>query len=203
MIAPPHAPIELPIVDQPQERSDAAANRRRILTAARQLIACEGAAGMSMNAVAAAAGVGKGTIFRRFGDRDGLTEALLDESTVELQNAFLFGPPPLGPGSPASKRLEAFIVALLRFQNAHLELVLAAERWTTRAPPPYATFLIHVSALVEEIDPSLDAPVVAGLILNSIHPEIMARLRRDRGTSLEQLESAAVSLLRGLTGRRS
>src|SRR5579875_3571310 len=96
----PPAPVTLPLVDRTQERSDAAANRERILCAARRLLDEQGAAGLSMNTVAAAAGVGKGTIFRRFGDRDGLTEALLDVHTAELQDGFLSGPPPLGPGAP-------------------------------------------------------------------------------------------------------
>jgi AcrR family transcriptional regulator len=53
-----------------------------------------------MDAVAAEAGVGKGTLFRRFGDRAGLAVALLDERERDLQAAVLSGPPPLGPGAP-------------------------------------------------------------------------------------------------------
>jgi len=49
---------------------------------------------MTMDAVASAAGVGKGTVFRRFGDRAGLTVALLDDYMLEFQDAFLSGPPP-------------------------------------------------------------------------------------------------------------
>jgi len=75
----PELPGLLPIAGQPRERCDAVRNRRRILAAARELVAQHGAEGLSMNALAAAAGVGKGTIFRRFGDRDGLLYALLDE----------------------------------------------------------------------------------------------------------------------------
>ena len=97
----PELPGLLPIAGQPRERCDAVRNRRRILAAARELVAQHGAEGLSMNALAAAAGVGKGTIFRRFGDRDGLLYALLDEDTIELQNGFLSGPPPLGPDGSA------------------------------------------------------------------------------------------------------
>ena len=53
-----------------------------------------------MDQVAAAAGVGKGTLFRRFGDKSGLAAALLDARERVLQEAVLFGPPPLGPGAP-------------------------------------------------------------------------------------------------------
>ncbi len=194
-------PVQLPIAGQPAERSDAAANRTRIMAAAREVLAEHGASGLSMNAVAASAGVGKGTIFRRFGDRDGLTHALLDAHTIELQDAFLSGPPPLGPGAPAGERLEAFMRALVVFQDTHLEIVLAADRPVTRAPPPYATFLIHIASLVEELDPALDAAVMAGLILNSVAPQNLRRLLRGRArTDAETVGDAVTALLRGVTG---
>src|SRR5512142_2083782 len=55
-----------------------------------------------------AAGVGKGTIFRRFGNKAGLAVALLDTRERELQEAILHGPPPLGPGAGSAARLTAF-----------------------------------------------------------------------------------------------
>ena len=61
-----------------------------------------------MEDVACKAGVGTGTLYRRFGDRAGLALALLDEQTREFQNELIAGPPPLGPGAPASERLRAF-----------------------------------------------------------------------------------------------
>ena len=190
---------ELPIIGQPPERSDAASNRARILTAARRILADHGAAGLSMNSVAAAAGVGKGTIFRRFGDRDGLLRALLDEHTIELQNAWLSGPPPLGPGAPPQERLEAFIVELLHLQVQNLELMLAADMYShAAAPPAYATFLIHVSTLIEQIDPTLNSAIIAALVLNSIAPPVIGRLRNLQGTRVEDLEAAAITLLCGL-----
>lgn len=195
--------VVLPIAGQRPERSDAAANRDRIICAARRLLAEHGAAGLSMNSVAAAAGVGKGTIFRRFGDRDGLLYALLDEYTIELQNAWLAGPPPLGPGAPPQQRLEAFVCALLALQDQHLELMLAVDIYSrTSSSPAFATFLIHVATLIVEIDPELDADVLAGLVLSSIAPHVIARLRHESGAELPDLQRAAITLLRGLTDCR-
>src|SRR4030088_1516915 len=96
---------QLPMAGVPRERADAAVNRVRILQAARGVLAERGAEGTSIDAVACEAGVGKGTVFRRFGDRSGLFQALSDEHLREFQDAFLFGPPPLGPGAPAEERL--------------------------------------------------------------------------------------------------
>jgi AcrR family transcriptional regulator len=194
---------ELPIVGQPRERCDAVRNRRRILAAAGEIVAAHGAEGLSMNALAVAAGVGKGTIFRRFGDRDGLLLALLHEDTIDLQNEFLSGPPPLGPGAPAAERLEAFIVAWIRFEAAHLELLLAAERGHVGGDNLALTSLrLHVSWLIEQIDPRLDAPLVAEMILNSVSPGVIRRAYRGAGDSTAALEHAAITLLRGIANPR-
>ena len=191
----------LPMAGAPCERSDAAANRARILAAAHDVLDAEGAGGLSMNAVALAAGVGKGTIFRRFGDRDGLTAALLDAHTIELQDAFLSGPPPLGPGAPPTARLEAFMRALVALQVDHLEIVLAAIRVEGDSPPVYGTFQIHIRSLLEQIDPGCDAPVLAGLLLSAVSPESLARLARDDATAAagERVADGAIALLRGLS----
>ena len=92
----------------PNERGDAARNRALLLEAARRLVAQRGADAVTMDDVAAAAGVGKGTLFRRFGSRSGLMLVLLDEDEQALQQAFLFGPPPLGPSAPPLDRLLAY-----------------------------------------------------------------------------------------------
>lgn len=117
---------------RPRERADAARNRAAVLDAAARLFATHGVADVSMDAIAAAAGVGKGTLFRRFGDKSGLAVALLDERERELQDRILAGPPPLGPAEPdPAVRLHAFVDAYLDYALAHLDLVRVSE---TAAP---------------------------------------------------------------------
>ena len=107
-MAAPRA-LTIPVADQaPQERGDAARNRTLLLEAARRLIAERGADAVTTDDIAVAAGVGKGTLFRRFGSRAGLMIVLLDEDEKAQQQAFLFGPPPLGPGAPPLERLLAY-----------------------------------------------------------------------------------------------
>src|SRR3954463_13726114 len=103
----------------PAERGDAARNRALLLDAARRLVAQRGADAVTMDDVAAAAGVGKGTLFRRFGSRAGLMMVLLDEDERASQQAFLFGPPPLGPDAPPLDRLVAFGRERMCFVHAH------------------------------------------------------------------------------------
>jgi AcrR family transcriptional regulator len=111
----------------PQERADAARNRLRVLAAAARLFAEHGVEGVTMDAVAQAAGVGKGTVFRRFGDKSGLAVALLDEREREIQGAILSGAPPLGPGAPPRERAIAFFDAYVTYLSAHLELIRLSE----------------------------------------------------------------------------
>lgn len=191
-------PIELPMAGVPRERSDAAANRARILVAARRLLAEQGAAGVSMDAVAAAAGVGKGTLFRRFGDRAGLTQALLDDFMREFQDAFLSGPPPLGPGAAPAARLEAFVLALVGLRDEHLQLARLAEAGSEQQV--YGILRVHLIALLRALDPALDAELLGGLLLGAVAPHVLHRLREQDGATDAALEAAALRLLRGLTG---
>ncbi|QEV50271.1 TetR/AcrR family transcriptional regulator [Streptomyces vinaceus] len=125
--------MELLRTPPPKERADAARNRAAVLEAAARLFAEQGVEAVSMDQVAAAAGVGKGTLFRRFGDKSGLAAALLDARERVLQEAVLHGPPPLGPGAPADERLDAFLNAYLDYLLEHLALVRMSETATPGA----------------------------------------------------------------------
>src|SRR4051794_21084817 len=96
--------LELMRTPPPKERADAARNRVKVLDAAARLFAEQGVDAVSMDAIATEAGVGKGTLFRRFGDKAGLAVALLDERERVLQEAILRGPAPLGPGAAGPER---------------------------------------------------------------------------------------------------
>ncbi|MEU7575450.1 MULTISPECIES: TetR/AcrR family transcriptional regulator [unclassified Micromonospora] len=126
-------PLELLRTPPAKERADAARNRAAVLKAAGRLFAQHGVEAVSMDQVAAAAGVGKGTLFRRFGDKSGLAAALLDSRESVLQETILHGPPPLGPGAPAEERLTAFIEAYLDYLLEHLALVRMSETSTPGA----------------------------------------------------------------------
>ena len=52
---------------------------------------------------------------------------LLDEDEKAEQQAFMFGPPPLGPGAPPLERLLAYGRDRLKFVHAHYALLSDAE----------------------------------------------------------------------------
>jgi len=184
--------------EDPVERADARRNRTAVLCAAERLFAEHGVDNVSMDAVAAAAGVGKGTLFRRFGDRAGLARALLQESERRLQEGFLHGPPPLGPGAPPQARLKAFAAARLDLLERHADLVAAAEAGAGGArflAAPYGVHRLHVAVLVAEADPAADAEFAADVLLAPLSAESHAHWRRIRGMSRERLQAGFDALV--------
>jgi AcrR family transcriptional regulator len=64
-------------------RSDAERNRRRILQAAAEVFAERGL-DVPLDDIAAAAGVGVGTVYRRFPDKDALIDALFEDKIADV-----------------------------------------------------------------------------------------------------------------------
>ena len=175
---------------QPPERADAARNRARILAAASKLFAERGVSCTSMDAIAAEAGVGKGTLFRRFGDRATLARTVLDQSERELQDGFLSGPPPLGPGAPAAERIVAFGAAMFDNLEINGELLLEAERSGYAAfagSAPGRVQLIHLRSLLGERFDHGERDYLADLLLGALRPSLF-RHQRGGGMSLGQLK---------------
>jgi len=181
------------------ERADAARNRARILDAAERLFAERGVGAVTMDEIAAEAGVGKGTLFRRFGDRAGLALALLEDEERRLQEHVLRGPPPLGPGAAPGERLLAFLDALLGMLEDHTDLVICSE---TASPGAryrsglHAAWRTHVAVLLRDARPDADADVLAEAVLAPLAGELYAHLR-DRGADPERIRAAVHAVARG------
>jgi AcrR family transcriptional regulator len=195
------APLELPVIDgAPRRRADALRNYERVLCAARRLFAEHGPARVSMDAVAAAAGVGKGTIFRAFGDRSGLLSSILGEDETAFQDAVIRGEPPLGPGAPPLERITAFGLAYMDFLDEHLDLLLAAELGpgVRYAKGPFQIYRAHFAILLREAAPDLDAEYLADVLLAPLAADFFAYERRVRGRSREELDAAWCCLVQRL-----
>lgn len=192
---------ELP-VSAPQERGDAARNRALLLEAARRLVAERGADAVTMDDIAAAAGVGKGTVFRRFGSRAGLMTVLLDEDERALQQAFLFGPPPLGPDAPPLDRVAAFGRARLCFVHTHHALLSAASRVPqTRYNPAAMVIRTHVRVLLQSAGTTGNLDVQTDALLALLDADYVEHQLGNRGHTLETLGDAWESLARKLCGK--
>jgi AcrR family transcriptional regulator len=185
----------------PAERGDAARNRALLLDAARRLIAERGADAVTMDDVAAAAGVGKGTLFRRFGSRSGLMIVLLDEDETAEQRAFMFGPPPLGPGAPPLQRLLAYGRERLRFSWDHRALLSDAGRDPqTRFYAPSMLHRTHVRMLLEAAGTTGDLDAQAQALLALLDADTVVHQVVDRHRTLEMQGDAWESVARKLCG---
>ena len=182
------------------ERADAARNRRKVLAAADELFAARGVAAVTMDDVAAAAGVGKGTLYRRFGDKAGLGAALLDEREQQLQQEMLGGPPPLGPGAGPVDRLTAFVEAYLGFVAAHLDLVAMSQTASPGArlrTGSHRLWVQHCRLLLSAAgapDPDLRADV----LLAALSAEQVRHWLRDDGRPASALCGSVTRLARTL-----
>jgi AcrR family transcriptional regulator len=175
-----------------------------VLAAAGALFA--GSAGeqqaVSMDDIAAAAGVGKGTLFRAFGSRDGLLDALFTARMTALQEAFECGPPPLGPGAPPRERLLALLDALLQFKLDNRHLMAARETARTGLPQAEQHRLAHGhlrDLIAQAAAPGVDPGYAAHALLSVLRSDVIDELRA-AGETTESIRSAQAGLARRIVG---
>ncbi|MFJ8861987.1 TetR/AcrR family transcriptional regulator [Streptomyces sp. NPDC102451] len=135
------------------ERADAARNRAHLLATAREMLAESGPDPLTMDALAERSGLGKGTVFRRFGTRAGIFQALLDEIERGLQERVLSGPPPLGPGAPPVDRLIAYGRARVRLliENTEIARFALDGRQPLPSSPQTPTSQMHIRMLLRQL----------------------------------------------------
>ncbi|MGL4305990.1 MAG: TetR/AcrR family transcriptional regulator [Mycobacteriaceae bacterium] len=170
------------------EREDAAQNRRRLLEVATAMVNSAGVDAVTMDKLAEAAGVGKGTIFRRFGSKSGLMLALLDHTEKSLQEAFMFGPPPLGPDAAPLERLIAFGRARLDLVDVQGDVMRAAEHSPDSRyfGPVYTLNHQHLVLLMQQAGVTGDVDLLAFALLAPL----------EAGTVLHQIERLGISRAR-------
>lgn len=186
------------INEPPAERADAKRNRAKILRAAERLFEAKGLAAVTMDEVAAEAEVGKGTLYRRFGDKSGLAAALLDEKESDLQNRMLNGPPPLGPGADAIDRLAAFVEAYVAYVDEQLDLVAMSQTASPGArlrTGSHQLWQHHCRILLAEAR-AADPDIRADAIMAALTAEQVRHWRRTR--SRRQIQQAMASTARTL-----
>jgi AcrR family transcriptional regulator len=191
-----------------RERADAVRNRQAILLATEELLTRVRPEEISMEQVAAAAAVGKGTVFHRFGSRLGLMTALMQERALALQELVESGPPPLGPGAEPRERLLAFLDAVVEVVARNKGLLAALGHAVTTASRPrpesadahpvHQLWHAHISALITADRPDLDADVLADVLLGAFHSDaLLLLLGRGEGHRLSAALHAIVTALLG------
>lgn len=169
----------LPQLGKPRpERADAVRNRALLLETARMLVAERGAVDVTMDELAARSGLGKGTVFRRFGSRAGIFQALLDEEELALQQAVMAGDPPLGPGAPGVERLIAYGTARIGFLFDNHEIARATLDGGQAVPAGESPLSrMHIRMLLGEIKPAFgDLDVLAAQLTGALDGPLMLQL---------------------------
>ncbi len=151
----------MPLGKPRPERADAVRNREVLLRTAREMLTELGVNRVTMDGLAERAGLGKGTVFRRFGTRAGIFQALLDADERHFQEQVLRGPPPLGPGADPVQRLIAYGRARIAFLLDHQVIARAALDRNQPVPAGEDTISrVHLRALLTEAQvafPDLDS----------------------------------------------
>jgi AcrR family transcriptional regulator len=157
-------------------RVDAERNHRVIVEAAGDLL-CQHGPKVSMDAIASAAGVGKGTLFRRFGDRDGLVRAVVDERTEAWwQEAHRRA---VDPAVPARERTIRFVDDVFDLVVLRLRPLMAAMERSECGDGPPPRWITQLAALIAEVRPGADADFLARAIIGSMRSEMVQAGRED------------------------
>lgn len=183
------------------KRADAIANRELILSTAKRLFAEQGIANVFMAAIAEAAHVGKGTLYRSFANKGEVCLALLDEDMRLFQNQTLqtlrdtFD-------HPALNRLDAFLDSLVYFmegqapllREAQLHGVLQSEAIASNASPhmwlPWLhttlSILLHQAQHQGEAE-DLDIPYLVDAVLAPLSADLFLYQRESLGFDLARI----------------
>ncbi|MFJ3903725.1 TetR/AcrR family transcriptional regulator [Streptomyces sp. NPDC090025] len=183
-------------------RKDAARNQRAVLAAADALFArSDRPEELTMADIAAAAGVGKGTLFRAFGDRAGLLRALYEARLEPVREAVTSGPPPLGPGAPARERAAALLDAVLCFKLDNRPLALALEDSGTGPyqAEHYARWHELLRSVLAEL-PGLPEPgFTAHALLAAVRADLVELLAGREAVPREELRAALAGYVERVT----
>jgi AcrR family transcriptional regulator len=146
-------------------RSDALKNRELLLETAQRLFAKHGVDAVSMSAVAQAAGVGKGTLYRHFPNKTELLEVLIDSDQRDLQDRTLrrlreIHDDPLG-------NLRWFLGEVLAFVQRNRELFFSAiigGAGTMLGHPAHMWWRQTIRGLLLQINPRIDVEYAADVL---------------------------------------
>lgn len=204
-------PINEPGLAYRTERSDAAANRTLILSTAARLFAEHGVCNVHMADIAEAAGVGKGTLYRRFANKAELCMALLDTQMREFQDAML-GRMRVQAAEhvPYLEQLAQFLDSYVELMEVHALLLVEVQRRglvdeKDNFTQPHLWLHTTISALLRgairagELPEHLDIAYLADALLAPLRADVFTFQRDGRGFSLERISAGVRSLLAGLS----
>ena len=197
-----------------RERADAAANRQHILTAARHLFEERGVEQVTMDELAHAAGVGKGTLYRRYPGKAALVVALMDACFVGFERETLEHIKASSENASAIDQLHSFLDRLIDWTEEHTQWlgVIADQsngprRGSGRCGPIYRWLHGVVEYLLRQAvatgQANIDDTVYAAdVILSAVDVDLYVFQRHERHYSPAQIRAGLHQLVEGLRNNR-
>ena len=170
------------------ERRDAAANRQIILETAATLFADQGVAQVNMADIAKEAGVGKGTLYRRFAHKGELCLQLLDAELQAFQDEALHTMrQQTAAGRPYMAQLDHFLAQLVPFVARNIPLLIEIANGPLSGTDglghdvnrPHFWQEMTVRGLLQraqqagEIPPHLDVPYIASALMAPLDARLL------------------------------
>jgi AcrR family transcriptional regulator len=191
------------------ERSDAVANRQRILVVARDLFARRPPESINMSDIVETAGIGRGTLYRNFPTKGELCLALIEEEITAFQNDVLQTLREMtGQGASPLEKLDVFLDALVHFTAAHNPLLREAQRhghnfFDKKITPQFwqhATVngLLETAVTHGELPSEINTIYLADLFLASLSAQIFHFQQEERGFTADEISHNLRTLLRNL-----
>ncbi len=196
------------------ERADAAKNRQLILRTVRRLLSERAFEDIKMQDVAKAAGVGQGTLYRRFANKGELSEALFAEDMAVFREAVEAYLARHARDIPALARLEWLVASKIHFIDTHLALFLAshessgADRFECFKKDHHLWMLERVGQLLREAQVRgetdlTDIAFATDALLAAFSPPLLAYQRRELGFSVERVVGGVTELFITHLGSRA
>ncbi len=156
--------------------------------------------------IATAAGVGKATLFRAFGDRTGLIHALYQARLEPVSSAVEQGPPPLGPATPPLQRVPALLDAVLCFKLDNRHLALALEGTGTGSPygtEHYERWHALLRDLLQGVPGLADSGFTAHALLAATRADLVAYLAGEKAAHREEMRDQLARFTTAVLGARA
>lgn len=199
-------------MNERHERKDAAAHRRLILRTAESLFSEHGVNAVSMHQIARKAGIGQGTLYRRYAHKGELCRELLEEFSerIRLQTiAYLHNAPEkidpaerlagiIGLWIDGFEEKAEFVIAI-EAQQAKDCMSAKADAWF--GSPMYRFMRDSLAHLLQEISESqpgcpIDPVLTAHAVICSMSPIGYFHLKRELGYTKEQMKEGYLRMYR-------
>jgi AcrR family transcriptional regulator len=190
-------PIVLIQTGQPT-RADALKNRATLLETAYRLFNEQSVEDVSMSAIAEAAGLGKGTLYRHFQNKNELCEALLDKDQRDLQARTLAY---MGSPQPPDVKLRWFVREVVTFAEEHRALFYASVGVELFVHQAHWWWRQTIRALLGQMRLSGDLDYLADHLYAQVSVTTLHFMRRVRGYSQERILAGLDQLIDQLMKR--